>query len=138
MKIRSALLFILLSVSISSCRWPECKNKNPIFDQVEPNSKIYKDELVNEIIIRGQESFGYWFDSYLEEDGKEYIWVKIQGRELCAKVLIQVLDWHNIEAIKRTKGKGYENAQLVGLTFGIKQDSLSTEFIYNYVIMTLD
>ena len=40
---------VLLLICLISCDRPECNNENSIFETNEPNSKIYKDELVNQL-----------------------------------------------------------------------------------------
>ena len=138
MKTKTIPLIILLCVIVTACKWPECVNKNPIFDQHDPSSEIYREALIEKIQELGQDDFGYWFDSYVEEDGKEYIWVKMQTHGLCAKAKMRVLNWYKIENIKENKGKGYSNAQLIGLRFEIKRDSLNSELVYESILFTVD
>lgn len=64
--------------------------------------------------------------------------ITIQGSELCAKAMIRVNDWGKLEGIRKNKGKSYRNTVLIGLTFDISQDSLSTEFIYKDILFTID
>ncbi len=50
MKYKIVYTFLLVSLfCFISCDRPECKNENPIFKTNEPNSKKYKDELVNQL-----------------------------------------------------------------------------------------
>ena len=93
MRTRIVLFSTLLFSIVLSCRWPDCINKDPVFDENEPTSEIYQKALIKELDKAGLDHFGYWFDSYVEEDNKEYIWVKIQGYDLCARAKLRVLDW---------------------------------------------
>ena len=68
----------------------------------------------------------------------EFITVNIQGDGLCAKGLLQVSDWKNIEGIKRTKGVSYNGAQLKGLTFDIITNGESIDFIYKNIESIVD
>jgi hypothetical protein len=131
------LLVILILTSVS-CNRPTCNNKNPIFDKYEIKSKAYKIELIQQIEAIGQQNLRYWFESYLIENEKEYIRVNIQNDSLCAKGQILVNDWHKIEGIKRTKGKGYSGAELIGLTFKIEKDSNTIDIVYKDLIKIID
>lgn len=56
---------ILSSLSLISCDRPKCKNKNPVFETNEPNSKKYKDELVNQLNRINQSELTYWLQSMM-------------------------------------------------------------------------
>ena len=128
----------LVIITTGACDRPNCENKNPIFDKYAINSEEYKAELLSQIEKYGQKNLTYWFDSYLVENGKEYITVKIQNDSLCAKGMIQVNDWNKIEGIKRTKGKGYVGAKLKGLTFNVENDSNRIELVYKDITRIVD
>ena len=49
MKFKILSILLLVLVLIASCDRPDCTNENPIFDNYNPNSKIYKDELVHQL-----------------------------------------------------------------------------------------
>lgn len=140
MKMKTSLLIVLsiIILVITSCDRPKCENKNPIFDEFNIDSEKYKLELLNQINKYGKENLTYWLDSYLEDNGKEYIIVNIQNNYLCAKGMIRVKDWSKLKGIKRTKGIGYIGAKLKGLSFIIDKDSLKTEFIYKDITRIVD
>tara|TARA_B100000795_G_scaffold113745_1_gene84373 strand:+ start:43822 stop:44133 length:312 start_codon:yes stop_codon:yes gene_type:complete len=102
------------------------------------SSEEYTSELLSQIKEIGQDNLTYWFSSYEEENGNEYIMVHIQNDSLCAKGMIKVDNWGEIEGIKRTKGKGYVGAELRGLTFTIEKDSSKTEFVYKDLARIID
>ncbi len=103
---------------------------NPILNQYEYDAKEYKDELVQLINKSGQDRLTFWLKNYYERSGNEYIIVHIQGDSICATAEILVKDWDKIDGIKKSYGKGYRGAQLVGLQFEIQQNPQSTEFVY--------
>lgn len=138
MNIHTSLILTVLLAFLVSCDRPECINTNTVFDSNEIESIAYKEELAKEIERVGKENLSYWFADYVAQNGKEYITVNIQGGGLCAKGLLQVNDWKNIEGIRRNKGDGYHGAQLAGLTFNIIDDDNSIDFIYEDVVRIVD
>ena len=134
----SISIFVYVLVLGTSCDRPECKNTNSILSTNSDQSMEYRKELLKEISRIGIENLDYWFSDYSELEGKEYITVYVQGNGLCAKATILVNDWTNIEGIRRTKGKGYHGAKLIGLTFDAKTTEETIEFIYKGVDRILD
>jgi len=124
------LLLSLLIFGFISCDRPSCESMNPILNQYEYDAKEYKDELVQLINKSGQDRLTFWLKNYYERSGNEYIIVHIQGDSICATAEILVKDWDKIDGIKKSYGKGYRGAQLVGLQFEIQQNPQSTEFVY--------
>lgn len=138
MKTKSILILSTLLIFLASCDRPDCENTNSIFDSNGAETNAYKKELVKEMDRVGKENLTYWLSNYTEQNGKEFITVNIQGDGLCAKGLLQVSDWKNIEGIKRTKGVSYNGAQLKGLTFDIITNGESIDFIYKNIASIVD
>ena len=136
--IKSILALLILCLSHVSCDRPKCKNQNPIFDSYSIDSKEYKNELAKEITRIETPNLRYWLNSYLEENGKEYIVVYIQNDELCAKGILEVKEWTKIEGIKKRKGVSYRGAELLGLEFEIYQTDSTTNFIYKNLERIID
>ncbi len=136
---KTLTIFCLLSFIIS-CGRPVCKNTNPIFDEYAPETKKYKDELVKQLAIVDKSKLTYWMDNYREDsNAQKYIQAHIQGDELCAKIVLLVRgSTKGIEGILKTKGMSYSGAVLKDLKFDIRQDSISTEFIFQEVGWILD
>ena len=135
-KIKAVILIVCVWV-LTSCDMPECTNTNPIFENYSPGSKQYNDEVVR-LKNTGSSSPRYWFESYENDGDKEYIHVFIQGDSLCAKAILTVKDWHGLEGIQRTQGKGYRGAELDNLNFEVYQDSSRTELIFQSVDKIID
>ena len=73
-------------------------------------------------------------DAYQEYNNSQYIYAHIQGDGLCAEIVIKVNGSNNgIEDIIKNQGRGYKGAQLEDLKFEIKQDSITTEFIFQAI-----
>jgi len=120
------LSFVILAVSCN-----EAVKPNPIFEQALPDSKPYKDELAKQLKLVDNSKLTYYFDSYEQKEGKEYLKTTIEGEGLDASVLIFVKNWDEaILPIKESKGKGYGGGQLVNLKFEVVKDSTATEFVY--------
>ena len=121
---------VLLLICLISCDRPECKNENPIFEAYEPNSKKYKDELVNQLNRIDKSKLTYWLQKYDEQNGKETLYFNIQGDGLCAILHLTINNWNKLEDVREKKGVGRRGAEFTNLKFQINQDSLSTDFIY--------
>ena len=140
---KNILTFILtyfsLLIMLLACDRPVCKNNNPIFDKYAPDSKEYKEELVIQLAKVDRSKLSYWMDIYLERNNLQYILVHIQGDGLCAKIFLQINEsTKGIEWLLKNEGMGYRGAGLDELKFEIKQDSVSTEFIFQEVNGIID
>lgn len=136
--IKTLTVFCLLTF-IASCDRPVCKNTNPIFDKYSPDAKEYKDELAKQLTTVDRSKLTYWMDTYQENNDAKLINVHIQGDGLCAKIVLTINDSDKgIEGIIKTKGMGYRGAELEDLKFDIKQDSTSTEFVFQEISGIVD
>src|SRR6478736_3741671 len=121
------LIVLFLLSAIVSCDRPACKNTNTIFDKYSPDTKEYKDELVNQLTLVDKSKLTYWMDTYLEENNSKFIYAYVQGNGLCAKIILAVNSSDKgIEGILKNKGLGYSGAELEGLKFDIKQNDTLT------------
>lgn len=128
-KLIHAFLIVLI-IGLVSCDRPECVNENPIFENNQPNSKKYKDELVNQLDQIDPSELTYWLQKYDDQDGVESLYFHIQGDGLCAILHLTVNDWNKLENVRERKGVGRRGAEFTNLKFNIIQDSLSTDFVY--------
>ena len=132
MKIKSiVLLTVLSSLFIANCDRPECLNTNMVFVENEPNSKVYKDELVRQLNDVDQTKLTYWLQRYDEQDGDESLYFYIQGDGLCAILHLSMDHWNRLENVRERKGIGRRGAEFTNLKFEIIQDSISTNFVYS-------
>ncbi|WP_296143834.1 hypothetical protein [uncultured Flavobacterium sp.] len=123
-------LLVFCFYIVFSCSETEVKT-NPVFEKYLPETKQYKDELVKQLDTIDKSKLSYYFDSYEEINGLEYLHVTIEGKNLKADAIIQVKNWDDkIEIIRKFKGKGYGGAEMINLRFDIEKDTAKTEFIY--------
>lgn len=131
LKYKSASLSIVISLFLMmSCDRPVCESDNDIFNTYEPNTKIYKDELVAQLNTIDNSQLRYWLKSYNKDNGEETLYFNIQGDNLCAILHLTMTHWDKLERVREKKGVGRRGAEFTNLTFEINQDSLETKFIY--------
>tara|TARA_R110002073_G_scaffold14554_2_gene59358 strand:+ start:40490 stop:40909 length:420 start_codon:yes stop_codon:yes gene_type:complete len=123
------ILFILF-LGVVSCDRPNCNNENPVFENNDPESKVYKDELVKQLKNIDQAELTYWLQKYEERNKKEFLYFHIQGGSLCATIILTIHEWEKLEDVREKKGVSYRGAEFTKLKFETRKDSLSTEFIY--------
>lgn len=124
------LTLILLGTFSSACDRPECTNTNLIFEQNEPNSQIYKNELAQQLNVVDRNKLRYWLKKYEKQDAVEYLYFNIQGDSLCAEMMLTVNEWERLEGVQQKRGHSYIGAEFTRLEFDIQQDTLQTAFIY--------
>ncbi len=113
-------------ISLSACNNTA---NDPIFSKLSPTSKEYRNKLAN-VIKSNPEELTYTLNKYLQENGREYLDVQVEGNDFEAKGLVLVNNWDKLEDIKRTKGLGYSGAELRGLKVNIQQNDSGAELIY--------
>ena len=128
MRYATALLLLLLM----ACGQPKCNNTNPVFDKYPVASKEYQLELVKQLGSRNEGELRFWIDKYMESGGKEYLLIDIQGKGLCAKGMMHVSEWGNMQAVKNGKGGGYHGAELKGLRYTLNTDTTAPGMEYLY------
>ncbi|MDI1356421.1 MAG: hypothetical protein PSX36_16005 [bacterium] len=133
------LPLIALVLITSNCGSPECKTSNNIFATYSPDTKVYKDELVNQLTKTDQSKLTYWMSAYWSEPSTspgvtEHIRVHLKGEDLCADMILDIKDSRKgIENVLKNKMLGYKGAEFKGLKFDTYQDSSKTEFIFREV-----
>ena len=133
MQLSSIIASITFLLLLIACSNPPCENRNQVFDNYSFEKKQYKDELRKQIQLIGAEKLSYWVDSYFEKDSLTYLTVNFNGEGICAKGVLLVTDWSKIKDIQRTKGMGYQGAELVGLKFDMPNNESSDDFVYRDV-----
>lgn len=133
----TSLLLSCLLLAVS-CNNAEVK-ENPVFATHLPETKQYKDELVKQLASADKSKLVYYFDSYEQKNGLDYLNVAIEGENLKAIVPMLIKNWDlTLQPIKEFKGKGYGGGELVNLKYEIVQDSVTTEFVYVSATEILD
>ncbi|MCG6187000.1 hypothetical protein [Maribellus maritimus] len=121
---------LVVCLSLVYCDRPQCTNNNPIFEQNQPDSKIYKEELARKLKEVDQTKLRYWLQKYEEKNGKEYLYFYVQGDGLCAKIMLTMNNWERLEDLRKKKGVTYRGAKFTNLKYEIRQSAGNTEFIY--------
>jgi len=131
------ITFVALLFALTACDRKECTSSNPVFANNPPSSKVYKDELLEQIKHKDGD-VEYWFKEYMERDGKTYMVFHVQNNDLCAVAEILVTEWDdNIANIKKVKGGGY-GGEVIGLQYRVEQDAAHTELIYENLDTIID
>ena len=113
----------LVHISLASCNQTGCRNTNQVFEQHTPDSKEYRHELAKELNANSDTATTYTFKGYIENNDKTYLIVGISGDSICAEGYMEVTDWSGpIQEIQRTKGTGYNGAELEGLEYSVNED----------------
>lgn len=132
-KKRTLLIATGLALFFTACMRRDCKDENPLFEKYPIDSKEYINGLSRILKGNDETKISFWFDRYEKQEGKEYLFVDINGKKFCAKGKILVTDWNKLEDIQRTKGTGYRGAGLIGLTVDYVRDSTSTVLVYKNI-----
>lgn len=131
LKLARILLPIIAMFLALACDRPDCTNTNPVFDQNTPESKEYKDELINELKRADESEITYWLKSYEEKYGREYLIFNVQGDGICAVMEINLTKWDGLEDLREKKGVSYRGAQFTGLEYEVRRTDYETQFIFS-------
>lgn len=128
----STLKITLISciVALTACNNVKDNTSNSVFEKYSPWTKEYKNELATKL-KSNPEGLLYTFNKFVENDGKEYLDIKVKGDDFVATGLVLVNNWNKIEGIKKTKGQSYSGAELRGLKLDIQETSSGANFVYN-------
>jgi hypothetical protein len=129
-KIFQVFFLFVVCLTLVYCDRPKCTNDNPIFEQNQPESQIYKEELAKCLKEVDQTKLRYWLQKYEEKNGNEYLYFYVQGDGLCARIMLTMNNWERLEDLRKVKGMGYINAKFTKLQYEIRQSTDKTEFIY--------
>ncbi|MET3129744.1 hypothetical protein ABID42_004871 [Arcicella rosea] len=124
MKITSLLCLTLLTACNN-----EKDNANVVFEKFSPTTKEYKNELATKLKSNPQE-LHYTFNKFVENNGKEYLDIKIKGDGFEATGLVLVNDWNKLEEMKSTNGVGYAGAELKGLELAVIPSPSGADLVY--------
>lgn len=80
------------------------------------------------------EAYTYTFEGYESKDGKEFIKVAAESDHNDTTFTVLVNNWQKLEEIKRTKGQGYQGAELKGF----KATFSNGEFVFEDVDSLVD
>ncbi|HCT84186.1 MAG TPA: hypothetical protein DF296_03190 [Candidatus Margulisbacteria bacterium] len=130
LKNKLSLFVITLFAAIISCDRPDCKNKNLILANYSPESREYKTELISLLKSPEAANYTFWFKQYVESGDEELLYFNIQGRDLCAVLVLNVEDWSKLKELRHKKGITFRGAEFKNLTFDIQEDTANIKFIF--------
>ena len=123
-------VFIFSTLGNISCDRSNCTTENSIFKENTPKSKAYKNELAKQLKSIDKSKLTYWLQKHELLDGKESLYFYIQSDGLCAVLHLTMNHWGKLEVLRAKKGVSYRGAEFKNLTFEIRKDAISTDFIY--------
>jgi hypothetical protein len=125
----------VILLAFASCN---ISNKKDVFADLDPASKKYKQELARQIQNTDGNELTFTLNQYLKIEGKDYLDISINGKDIHAKSLILVNNWNKLEGIKQTKGVGYSGAELKNLQLSIINVDTEPTFIYKDLDKVVD
>ncbi|MGB1308945.1 MAG: hypothetical protein ACPG6B_08555 [Oceanihabitans sp.] len=130
---------LLVCILLTACDRNSCTNSNPIFNSFNYSDLEYKQELAKKIDQIGMQNLRTWLADYIEKGDNTYLVFYIQNESLCAKLMLKMNHWNNLESLKNNKGKGYFNAEFKGLSFLVEKNKNNTlDFVYKSYTNILD
>lgn len=131
MSYKSLLPLLCISILLLvSCDRPQCNNSNPIFENNEPNSEIYKAELARQLKRIDTSNLRYWLRKYENNQDVESLYFYIQNDELCAVIHMTMTHWTKLENLRDKQGIGRRGAEFVNLQYDIITNKDKTQFFY--------
>ena len=132
------LIYLLPLTLLIACDKPDCTNKNPVFDKNAPGSMTYDTELVKQMTEQAAADQHFWIEGYKEKDGKEYMQVELQAKDMCAHFEMDITGNGDLEQFRKVKGMSYSGAGLAGLKLKIANNDTSYSFFFERVQTIVD
>ncbi|RWX01003.1 hypothetical protein [Flavobacterium cerinum] len=129
-KIKNIALIASFIIAVSCGKTEKTKKKGYDFENEDPKSEIYKENLANYIKTANKDGLAFYFDGYTNKDGQHYVDVTIEG-DINAKTIMKVNKPEGeLADIIKVEGKSYHGAEFKNLQLDFVKDSLKSEFIY--------
>lgn len=120
-------IFLFFFIFLIACNKPACENKNPVFDNNPVGSAVYNAELKMQMETRPD--IHYWVDGYEENNGRQYIKVEIQGKDMRAHAAMDITESESFASVKEVKGSGYSGAELKGVKYRTENTGNGETFV---------
>lgn len=132
--------YLVLSVfmAFTACNPSDCVNTNPVFDQYSPQDKEYKEELAKVVGSCHKDSIAAWIHSYDAAKGREYIYVNMIGRSVCAIAVMDITGNEELKQYRKVKGQSYSGAFLPQLKYHVEQTEQGANFVLDKVGEIID
>jgi hypothetical protein len=128
---------LLMCLLLSACRRKEGINKEPIFKNNPPESRVYQSKLAD-LIKADDDALSYYIKGYAIEHGHDFLLVTVSGPDLLATAYIQINDPKGIEDIVVKHANGYVGAELEGLKLQVTKIPTGAVLLYQSVENILD
>ena len=135
---RSLIFSIFVVVLFAACNNQRCTNINPVFEKYQPDDEEYRAELARVIALANKDSLTAWIDSYNEKHGREYMYVNMVGRGICAIAVMDITNNPELEPYRRVKGRAYAGAYLPHLKYHIERAGNSYHIVLDKVGTIID
>lgn len=123
----------IAAMLFAACNPAECVNTNPVFDQYSPDDKEYKEELARVVGLCHKDSIAAWVQAYTARRGREYMYVNMIGRSVCATAILDITGNDELEDFRRVKGKSYRGALLPHIRYHIEYTNNIPDFVLDKV-----
>ena len=123
------LSFICFILAIIACNNTKVNPTNSVFAKFAHSTKEYKNALAAQIKSNFN-NLTYTFNQIVEQNGKDYLAIAVQGPDFNATTLVLVSNWNKLEGIKRTNGVSYSGVELRGLQLAIEENPSGANLIY--------
>lgn len=132
--------YLILSVFIAftGCSPADCVNTNPIFDKYSPEDKEYREELANVVNRCHKDSIAAWIHSYDVVHGREYMYVNMIGRSVCAIAMMDITGNEELKQYRKVKGHSFNGAFLPHLKYHVEQTEHGVDFVLDKVGEMID
>ncbi|MFM2213811.1 MAG: hypothetical protein RL427_1074 [Bacteroidota bacterium] len=137
LRTKSLMRLLLMCLLLSACRRKEGINKEPIFKNNPPESRVYQSKLAD-LIIADDDALSYYIKGYAIEHGHDFLLVTVSGPDLLATAYIQINDPKGIEDIVVKHANGYVGAELEGLKLQVTKIPTGAVLLYQSVENILD
>ena len=110
-----------LIIFLYSCDRNACKSDNPIFVENDVRSKVYQNEVADQIEMIGIENLRFWLGNYFENKDQPYFILYVQNDDLCAKAVVSInTENPKLKKLLETKGRGRFNAEFTDVNLEIE------------------
>lgn len=127
---RYSIFTIAIALLLASCSNYQCTNVNPVFEQYKPADREYKAELARVVTLANKDSLASWIHSYKSIKGREYMYVNMIGRGICAVAIMDITGNSELAEYRKSKGQSHNGAFLPHIKYHIEQ----TDKGYNFVL----
>ncbi len=99
--------------------------------------EAYEQTVLSTLANKKPSDFRYFFQTFLQQDGNDYLVVNIRNKNLCFNAKMRIEKWDKLSSMKRTNGVSYPK-ELYDLDWKIEQRKGHDELIYKNMHVIID